>query len=168
MRIKQLVIFLLSFIPFLTNGQDDVKAKLYPIEEVRSIFDSRYIYKRQIIDSPSALQIPLLDAKDPEISYEFLKFKKQRKTMGWVSGISTAVALYSFLNKDKVSDGFYWSVFGGTALFNIYLGTVSMKHFNKALNRYNELAKTNQQVTLKLNPIGPLGPNLGIAWNYQF
>lgn len=168
MRIKQLVIILLSFISFLTKGQDDSKTKIYPIEEVRSIFDSRYVYKRQIIDSPSALQIPLLDAKDPEVSYEFLTFKKQRKTMGWVSGISTAVALYSFLNKDKVSDGFYWSVFGGTALFNIYLGTVSMKHFNKALNRYNELAKTNQQVTLKINPIGPLGPNLGLAWNYQF
>ncbi|MHA8065343.1 hypothetical protein V7S76_01555 [Aquirufa sp. ROCK2-A2] len=168
MRIKQLVIILLSFISFLTKGQDDSKTKIYPIEEVRSIFDSRYVYKRQIIDSPSALQIPLLDAKDPEVSYEFLTFKKQRKTMGWVSGISTAVALYSFLNKDKVSDGFYWSVFGGTALFNIYLGTASMKHFNKALNRYNELAKTNQQVTLKINPIGPLGPNLGLAWNYQF
>lgn len=168
MRIKQLVIILLSFISFLTKGQDDSKTKIYPIEEVRSIFDSRYVYKRQIIDSPSALQIPLLDAKDPEVSYEFLTFKKQRKTMGWVSGISTAVALYSFLNKDKVSDGFYWSVFGGTALFNIYLGTASMKHFNKALNRYNELAKTNQKVTLKINPIGPLGPNLGLAWNYQF
>jgi hypothetical protein len=167
-RIKQLVIFLLSFNSFLTRGQDDAKPKLYPIDQVQSIFDNKYIYKRQIIDSPSALQIPLLDAKDPEVSYEFLTFKKQRKTMGWVSGISTAVALYSFLNKDKVSDGFYWSVFGGTALFNIYLGSVSMKHFNKALNRYNELAKTNQQVTLKLNPIGPLGPNLGIAWNYQF
>ena len=85
MRIKQLVIFLLSFNSFLTYGQDDVKLKLYPIDQVQSIFDSKYLYKRQIIDSPSALQIPLLDAKDPEISYEFLTFKKQRKTMGWVS-----------------------------------------------------------------------------------
>lgn len=168
MKIKQLVIFLLSFIPFLCHSQDEVKTKLYPIEQKQSIFDNKYIYKRQIIDSPSALQIPLLEAKDPEISYEFLTFKKQRKTMGWVSGLSTAVALYSFLSKDKVSDGFYWSIVGGTALFNIYLGTVSMKHFNKALDRYNELAKSNQQVTLKLNPIGPLGPNLGVAWNYQF
>ncbi len=168
MRIKQLVLFLLSFVSFLSYSQDEVKTKLYPIDVQPSIFDNKYIYKRQIIDSPSALQIPLLDAKDPEISYEFLTFKKQRKTMGWVSGISTAVALYSFLSKDKVSDGFYWSVFGGTALFNIYLGSVSMKHFNKALERYNALAKTNQQVSLKLNPIGPLGPNLGIAWNYLF
>jgi hypothetical protein len=166
--IKRFVFFLLSCVSYLSYSQDEVKNKLYPIDQEQSIFDNRYIYKRQVIDSPSALQIPLLDAKDPEISYEFLTFKKQRKTMGWVSSISTAVALYSFLSKDKVSDGFYWSVFGGTALFNIYLGTVSMKHFNKALNRYNELAKTNQRVTLKLNPIGPLGPNLGLAWNYQF
>ena len=120
MKIKQLVIFLLSFIPFLCHSQDEVKTKLYPIEQKQSIFDNKYIYKRQIIDSPSALQIPLLEAKDPEISYEFLTFKKQRKTMGWVSGLSTAVALYSFLSKDKVSDGFYWSIVGGTALFNIY------------------------------------------------
>lgn len=168
MKIKQLVFFLLIFVPFLTNGQDEVKPKLYPIDQQQSIFGNKYIYKRQIIDSPSALQIPLLEAKDPEISYEFLTFKKQRKTMGWVSGLSTAVALYSFLSRDNVSDGFYWSIVGGTALFNIYLGSVSTKHFNKALNRYNELAKSNQQVTLKLNPIGPLGPNLGVAWNYQF
>jgi hypothetical protein len=167
-KIKHLVFYFLNFTSFLSLGQDEEKSRLYPIDQTKSIFDTRYIYKRQIIDSPSALQIPLLDAKDPEISYEFLKFKKQRRTMGLISGISTVVALYSFLNRDKVSEGFYWSVFGGTALFNIYLGTVSMKHFNRALNRYNELAKTNQQVTLKLNPIGPLGPNLGIAWNYQF
>jgi hypothetical protein len=167
-RIKRLLIFLLSLISFLTYGQDEVKKKLYPIDQKQSIFDNKYFYKRQIIDSPSALQIPLLDAMDPEISYEFLTFKKQRKTMGWVSGISTVVAFYSFLSKDKVSDGFYWSVFGGTALFNVYLGSVSMKHFNKALNRYNELAKTNQKVTLQVNPIGPLGPNMGITWNYQF
>ncbi len=152
---------------WVSFGQSDSGFPPAPIESKPSFWGRQYVYKKQLISDPMALQIPLLEAKDPEISYEFLTFKNQRKTMRLISGISTAVALYSFIEANKVSNGFYWSVVGSTAIVNIYLGTVSMKHLNRALNKYNALA--NQKVSLQLGASQNqqfLAPQVGV--NYQF
>lgn len=148
-------------------GQSDSSFPPAPIESKPTFWGRQYVYKNQLISDPLALQIPLLEVKDPEISYEFLTFKNQRRTMRLISGISTVVALYSFIEANKVSNGFYWSVVGSSAIINIYLGTASMKHLNRALNKYNALA--NQKVSLQLGAIQNQyiwAPQVGV--NYQF
>lgn len=120
----------------------------------------KFIYDRQIIDHPLALQIPLMEARDPEISVEFLKFKRQRKLSNWLSGLSTVLAFSTYLSKGSISDGFYWSAVGGVAIANVYIGTVSNKHFNRALKRYNELTKA--QMGIKLGSTGSVG--IGITY----
>lgn len=151
MKIRILFIFLLAF-GFYATAQDQ---KLLPIEEVQGTWSKKYVYNRQIIDQPLALQIPLMEAKDPEVSVEFLKFKRQRKLSGWLAGFSTAFAFSTYLSKGSISEGFYWSAVGGVAIANIYIGTVSLSHLNKAIKRYNELSKA--QMGIKVGSTGSIG-----------
>ena len=134
--------------------------KLIPIQEVQGFWSRKFVYDRQVIDHPLALQIPLLEAKDPEINVEFLKFKRQRKLSNWLAGFSTVFAFSTFLSKGGISDGVYWSAVGGVALANVYIGTVSNRHFNKALKRYNELSKA--QMGIKVSSTGAVG--VGITY----
>jgi hypothetical protein len=67
-----------------------------------------------------------------------------------------------------VSDGFYWSVVGGSAVANLYFGSVSVRHFRRALNRYNELANDGSKMSLKYAPDDRFGPTVGLVWNYKF
>ena len=167
MKIIRLISVLLLGLAFSTFGQSEVSVIPSPIETHPSFFGKSYSYKNQLISDPLALQIPLLETKDPEISYEFLTFKNQRRTMRLISGISGMVALYSFIEANKVSNGFYWSVVGSTALINVYLGGVSMKHLNKALRKYNSLA--GQKVSLQIGALqqaNVAAPMIGL--NYQF
>lgn len=156
MKIRILLFFLFAF-SYCATAQEK---KLIPIEELQGGWSRRFIYDRQIIDQPLALQIPLMEAKDPEISVEFLKFKRQRKLSNWLSGLSTVLAFSTYLSKGSISDGFYWSAVGGVALANVYIGTVSNKHFNRALKRYNELTKA--QMGIKLGSTGSVG--IGITY----
>lgn len=156
MKIRILLFFLFAF-SYCATAQEK---KLIPIEELQEGWSRRFIYDRQIIDQPLALQIPLMEARDPEISVEFLKFKRQRKLSTWLSGLSTVLALSTYLSKGSISDGFYWSAVGGVAIANVYIGTVSNKHFNKALKRYNELTKA--QMGIKLGSTGSVG--IGITY----
>ena len=66
--------------------------RLLPIEEIQGGWTRKFIYERQLIDHPLALQIPLMEAKDPEVNVEFLKFKRQRKLSSWLAGFSTVFA----------------------------------------------------------------------------
>jgi hypothetical protein len=67
-----------------------------------------------------------------------------------------------------VSDGFYWSVVGGSAVANLYFGSVSVRHFRRALNRYNELANDRSKMSLKYSPDVQFWPTVGLVWNYKF
>ena len=136
--------------------------KLLPIEEVQGVWTRRFMYDRQLVDHPLALQIPLMEAIDPEVNVEFLKFKRQRKLSSWLAGFSTVFAFSTYLSKGSISEGFYWSAVGGVALANVYIGTVSNRHFNKALKRYNELSKA--QMGLKLSSSGQTGVSVGITY----
>lgn len=156
MKIRILLFFLFAF-SYCASAQEK---KLIPIEEMQGGWSRKFIYDRQIIDHPLALQIPLMEARDPEISVEFLKFKRQRKLSNWLSGLSTVLAFSTYLSKGSISDGFYWSAVGGVAIANVYIGTVSNKHFNKALKRYNELTKA--QMGIKLGSTGSVG--IGITY----
>lgn len=158
----------ICFMSLRLLGQEEVKAKLYPIEQIEGGWSKKFSYKRQIIESPLALQIPLLEAKDSEVSYEFLTYKRQKKSAEIISAFTTGFSVYTFLSKGQVSDGFYWTVVGSAAVLNLYLGTVSIKHFKKALKRYNELAQTGSKISLQINSHGSSGASLGLAWNYQF
>jgi hypothetical protein len=134
--------------------------RLIPIEEVSGVWSRKFMYNRQLIDHPLALQIPLMEAKDPEINVEFLKFKRQRKLSSWLAGFSTVFAFSTYLSKGSISEGFYWSAVGGVALANVYIGTVSNRHFNNALKRYNELSKA--QMGIRVGSEGSVG--IGITY----
>jgi hypothetical protein len=157
LKIRILLCFLLAF-GFCASAQEQ---KLLPIEEVQGMWSKKYLYDRQIIDQPLALQIPLMGAKDPEINVEFLKYKRQRKLSNWLAGFSTVFAFSTYLSKGSISEGFYWSAVGGVAIANIYIGTVSVSHLNKAIKRYNELSKA--QMGIKVGSTGSIG--VGITVN---
>ena len=134
--------------------------KLLPIEEVQGVWTRRFMYERQLIDHPLALQIPLMEARDPEVNVEILKFKRQRKLSSWLAGFSTVFAFSTYLSKGSISEGFYWSAVGGVALANVYIGAVSNRHFNNALKRYNELSKA--QMGIRVGSEGSVG--IGITY----
>ena len=134
--------------------------RLIPIEEVSGVWSRKFMYNRQLIDHPLALQIPLMEAKDPEINVEFLKFKRQRKLSSWLAGFSTVFAFSTYLSKGSISEGIYWSAVGGVALANVYIGTISNRHFNNALKRYNELSKA--QMGIRVGSEGSVG--IGITY----
>ena len=159
MKIRILLFFLFAF-SYCASAQEK---KLIPIEEVQGVWSRKFIYDRQVIDHPLALQIPLLDAKDPEINVEFLKFKRQRKLSSWLAGFSTVFAFSTYLSKGSISEGFYWSAVGGVALANVYIGTISNRHFNNALKRYNELSKA--QMGIRVGSEGSVG--IGITYKLK-
>jgi hypothetical protein len=163
---KLLLFFIILSGPIL--GQKEVRKELFPIIETQSGFRKQFAYKRQVIDNPLALQIPLLEAQDPFISREFLIYKRQQSHIKWLSGITAILSFYTFLKKDAVSDGFYWSVVGGTTVANLYLGSVSIHHFQRALNRYNEMANDESKISLKYSPDDRFGPTVGLVWKYKF
>ena len=150
----------LFFLLIVTSSAWAQERKLIPIQEVQGFWSRKFVYDRQVIDHPLALQIPLLDAKDPEINVEFLKFKRQRKLSSWLAGFSTVFAFSTYLSKGSISEGFYWSAVGGVALANVYIGTISNRHFNNALKRYNELSKA--QMGIKVSSTGAVG--VGITY----
>ena len=156
MKIRLLIFFLL----FAAGGALAQEKRLLPIEEIQGGWTRKFIYERQLIDHPLALQIPLMEAKDPEVNVEFLKFKRQRKLSSWLAGFSTVFAFSTYLSKGSISEGFYWSAVGGVALANVYIGTISNRHFNNALKRYNELSKA--QMGLKVSSTGAVG--VGITY----
>lgn len=156
MKIRLLIFFLL----FAAGGALAQEKRLLPIEEIQGGWTRKFMYERQLIDHPLALQIPLMEAKDPEVNVEFLKFKRQRKLSSWLAGFSTVFAFSTYLSKGSISEGFYWSAVGGVALANVYIGTISNRHFNNALKRYNELSKA--QMGIKVSSTGAVG--VGITY----
>jgi len=156
LKIRLLIFFLLS----ATGSAVAQDKKLLPIEEIQGGWTRKFIYERQLIDHPLALQIPLMEAKDPEINVEFLKFKRQRKLSSWLAGFSTVFAFSTYLSKGSISEGLYWSAVGSVALANVYIGTISNRHFNNALKRYNELSKA--QMGIRVGSEGSVG--IGITY----
>ena len=167
-KIKHLAFIYCLFVASTSYAQSVLDVELHPIEQIQQGFGKKFVYKRQVIDNPQALQIPLLEAKDPVVSYEFLKFKQQRKQMVWISGITTAISFYSLLQRNRVSDGFYLSMIGATGLVNLYVGSVSMKHFHHALDRYNALANNGAKISLHVLPDGRTGQTVACRWTYNF
>lgn len=169
MKIKHLFIVPFVLLSAQVIAQSEENGRLYSIEEIQQGFRKKYVYKRQVIENPLALQIPLLESKDPEVSLEFYRYKSQRRVMNWISSVGLGLSVYSFLKPGKISDGFNLSTIGTAALLNIYLGTVSMRHLNRALFRYNQLAKSNPQLSLELMPNTPTtGSSVALQWKYNF
>lgn len=132
-----LLIFTKSF------AQTDRK-NLFPIEVKRKFLSIKYIYDRQTIENPLALQIPMLQARDTEVNVEFLKFKQQRKAAQIINFATLGVTIYSLFNREKVSNELYWGTFAGTALISGYLNVRSNKHLVKSIIRYNEVISENK------------------------
>ncbi|MEN9729821.1 MAG: hypothetical protein RLZ91_938 [Bacteroidota bacterium] len=168
MKIKQLLFWILCFASLELRAQQTTSEKLYPIEQIQQGFSNKYVYKRQVIENPLALQIPLLEAKDPEVSLEFNTFKRQRKLMTWISSAGLGVSFYSLLNPGHVTDGFYLSAIGTAALVNFYVGTVSMRHLKRALIKYNSLAGEDPKISFEIKTHGAQGASLALNWKYNF
>jgi hypothetical protein len=149
-------------------GQQATREPLYPIEQIQQGLANKFVYKRQVIENPLALQIPLLEAKDPEVSLEFNTFKRQRKLMTWISSAGLGVSFYSLLNPGHVTDGFYLSAIGTAALVNVYVGTVSMRHLKRALTKYNSLVGEEPKISFEVKSHGAQGASLALNWKYNF
>jgi hypothetical protein len=142
LKTRILLIFLIGFYS-KSFAQIDRKM-LFPIEVKQKFWGTKFIYDRQTIENPLGLQIPLLQLRDTEVNVEYLTFKKQRKAVQIVSLISTGFSLYTIFNREKVSSGTYWGVFGGTVLISGYLNVKSNSHLGKAIKRYNEVISENK------------------------
>jgi hypothetical protein len=149
-------------------GQQATREPLYPIEQIQQGLANKFVYKRQVIENPLALQIPLLEAKDPEVSLEFNTFKRQRKLMTWISSAGLGVSFYSLLNPGHVTDGFYLSAIGTAALVNVYVGTVSMRHLKRALTKYSSLVGEEPKISFEVKSHGAQGASLALNWKYNF
>jgi hypothetical protein len=142
LKTKILTLFLLLILT--KSFAQNERKNLYPIEVKKKFLGVKYIYDRQTIENPLALQIPMLQARDTEVNVEFLKFKQQRKAVQIISLVSTGFSLYTIFNREKVSSEVYWGTFGGTVLVSGYLNIKSNKHLAKALIRYNEVVSENK------------------------
>lgn len=169
MKIKHLGIILFVLISAQVMAQEASRERMYPIEQIQQGFRTKYVYKRQVIENPLALQIPLLESKDPEVSLEFHRYKTQRKLINLISGVGLGLSVYSFIRPGEISDGFNLSTIGAAALAKLYLGTISIRHLNRALSRYNQLAQTSPQLSLQFTPNTQIyGSNLALQWKYNF
>jgi hypothetical protein len=124
-------------------GQID-KKDLFPIEIRQKFLSTSFIYDRQIVDNPLALQIPLLQLRDTQVNVEFLTYKKQKRAVQIISLLSTGFSLYTIFNREKVSSEAYWGVLGGTVLVTGYLNVKSNLHLARAIHRYNEVIAENK------------------------
>lgn len=165
MKTKLLTLFLLLI--FTKSFAQSERKTLFPIEVKKKFLGIKYIYDRQTIENPLALQIPMLQARDTQVNVEFLKFKQQRKAVQIVSLASTAFSLYTIFNREKVSDGVYWGTFGGTVLLSGYLNVKSNQHLAKAINRYNEVVSENK-IGLILDKSFQNQAILGIGISHSF
>lgn len=169
MKIKHLGIILFVLISAQAMAQEASRERMSPIEQIQQGFRTKYVYKRQVIENPLALQIPLLESKDPEVSLEFHRYKTQRKLINLISGVGLGLSVYSFIRPGEISDGFNLSTIGAAALAKLYLGTISIRHLNRALSRYNQLAQTSPQLSLQFTPNTQIyGSNLALQWKYNF
>jgi len=141
-KIRILLIFLIGF--YSKSFAQIDKKLLFPIEVKQNFLGTKFIYDRQTLENPLALQIPLLQLRDTEVNVEYLTFKKQRKIVQMVSLISTGFSLYTIFNREKVSNGAYWGILGGTVLISGYLNIKSNVHLSKAIKRYNEVVSENR------------------------
>jgi len=167
-KIRQLLLLAFFCITHYSWGQGNATERLFPIEQIQQGFSNKYVYKRQVIDNPLALQIPMLESKDPEVSFEFNKFKQQRKLMTWISSVGLGVSFYSLLKPGQVTDGFYLSTIGTAALVNVYVGSVSMRHLKRALTRYNRLVGEQPKLSIEMKTNGAQGATLALNWKYNF
>ena len=168
MKIRQLLLMAFCCASFSMMGQQATREPLYPIEQIQQGLANKFVYKQQVIENPLALQIPLLEAKDPEVSLEFNTFKRQRKLMTWISSAGLGVSFYSLLNPGHVTDGFYLSAIGTAALVNVYVGTVSMRHLKRALTKYNSLVGEEPKISFEVKSHGAQGASLALNWKYNF
>lgn len=142
MKTKILTFFFLLI--FTKSFAQNERKNLFPIEVKRKFWSIKYIYDRQTIENPLALQIPMLQARDTEVNVEFLKFKQQRKAAQIVNLASLGVTFYSLSNREKISNELYWGTFVGTTLISGYLNARSNKHLVKSILRYNEVISENK------------------------
>ncbi len=165
MKISVLLIFLIGFCA-KSFAQIDRKM-LFPIEIKQNFLGTKFIYDRQIIENPLGLQIPLLQLRDTEVNLGYLTFKKQRKTVQVVSLISTGFSLYTIFNREKVSSGTYWGIFGGTVLISGYLNIKSNLHLGKAIKKYNEVISQNKVgLVFDKSPDNQLILGFGVSHNF--
>ncbi|MFY7829488.1 MAG: hypothetical protein ACOVQ4_20315 [Flectobacillus sp.] len=148
-------------------GQTELPRPKYIAVE-RNFWGMKYIYERQTIENPLALQIPLLQMQDPEVSSRFLKFKSQRKAMQWVNIASAGVSLYTIFNRDKVSNNFYWTSLGSALVITTYLNFRSTIHLSKSIARYNQLQLQQSRIGLSINQTSVQTPVIGLGWTQSF
>ena len=155
------IVFVFLGVGFCGNIFAQNTPKRYPIEPTGKLFGAKFIYDRQSIHDPMALQIPILQLQDPEASREFLQFKAMQRTNKVLQLIPAAISIYTIFNREKVSDGFYWTSFGTSILVSGYIGFRANSHLTQSINRYNQVIGLSVQTTL-------YQPAMGLSWRCSF
>jgi len=165
MKVRVLLIFLIGF--YSKSFAQIDKKLLFPIEKKQNFWGTKFIYDRQILENPLALQIPLLQLRDTEVNVEYLTFKKQRETSQIITIISGGFSLYTIFNREKVSKDAYLGILWGTVLISGYLNIRSNMHLNRAVKKYNEVISENK-VGLVLDKSFNNQTILGVGISHSF
>ncbi len=140
---------------------------LQPIGAERRGLSVRFIYGKQIIDQPSALQIPLLELGDPAVRTAFEGYVNNRKVIKWLGFASAGFSLYTIFNREKVSSTAYWTTVGSTMLVSTYFNIRANKQLVKAISRYNTVLR-HSQVGITVSPLPSQSASVGLGWRYAF
>ncbi len=143
------------------------RTDLFEIEIKKHIFGTKYIYDRQFSRNPLVLQIPILQAKDSEASFEFIKYKNRRKLAKWIGIIPTGLSIYALFNDVTVSDAVYWSTAGATFLLSTYIDIKANQHLKNSIARYNFVIKSNH-LSFEINQINQNQKIVELGYQYQF
>jgi hypothetical protein len=141
---------------------------LYEIEEHKNIFGTKYIYDRQHTRNPLILQIPILQAKDSEASFEFLKYQNRKKLANILGILPTGLSIYALFNAKGVSDALYWSTAGATFLLSSYIDYKANQHLKNAVARYNFVIKSSH-VSFEIEKLNQNhGTSMGVGFAHSF
>lgn len=159
-----IVFFMSSFNYSFAQSTED----FHPIEVQKGLFNTKYIYKGQSFQSPYALQIPLMQLNDPQVTRYFDVFEKLMKTTKIVNLISAGFSLYAFFNRDNMPNSTYWAALGTAGAVSAFFNIRSGIYLDKALGRYNRIASGSElgfQYDNTYNGSGIL--SVGISRNFK-
>jgi hypothetical protein len=127
------------FMALYVNSTAQSTKDLHPIEIKKGIFGNKYFYNDQSFQSPYALQIPLMQVNDSQVTRDFMVFEKSRNTAKIVNLISSGILIYTFFNREKMSDGTYLAALGTVGAVSAFFNIRSGIHLDKAIGRYNKI-----------------------------
>ncbi|WP_226390409.1 hypothetical protein [Penaeicola halotolerans] len=135
--ILKINILILLFLALSVHSYAQSSKKNSPITVDYGLFKTKYLYENHVFESPYALQIPLLEIKDENITRNFNRFKKNARTTKILKFVASAISLYGISNQDNLPSEVYWSALGASTVASIFFDIRASRFLDKAIRRYN-------------------------------